>query len=315
MTRRRDTIQSVSRRSALKLIGVGGGIVLGTGTVAGSDHHDDPKPHPHEIQWGDAAEYGTGEVKTYTTTNRAGNLSSLGVHVDGDALAAFDEEAAHFHLGIPEGDTHQFEFVGFDYGPGGHPPAEIYGVPHFDIHFYMMEEAAVEAIGGGPLGQTPLPFLGVADYDIPDDQFPAGYGYEEVRFIVQAMGEHLLDTTAPEFHGEQFTHTYVYGAYDPTIDPEHEDGMVELPLGPAGEDVAVPVYGSGSTGRLTFIEPMITTEFLRTELDAEVPVEVSTPEVFYEAGDYPTTYVMKPDGSGGVYVSIDGFEAFPGSTD
>ncbi|MWV40589.1 hypothetical protein [Natrialba sp. INN-245] len=303
MTERKDPIQPVPRRVALKLIGIGGGIVLGTGSVVGRDHHDDPKPHPHDTHWGESVAVDGGEVRTYATTNRADELSSLGVHVDGNALEAFDEDESHFRLNFPTVDTRQFEFLGFDYTPSGHPPEEIYDVPHFDIHFYMVGEREIENISGGPLGEMPLPFLGIAAYDIPDDQFPEGYEFEQVRFIVTEMGEHLLDATAPEFHGDNFAHTYVYGAYDPSIDPENPDDTTSMPLGPEGEDVDVPVYGTGSEGEITFVEPMITTEFLREDLSEAVSVEVATPET----GDYPTAYAIKPDGEGGAFVSLEGF--------
>jgi hypothetical protein len=45
------------------------------------------------------------------------------------------------------------------------------------------------------------------------------------------MGNHLIDFTAPEFNGEPFTHTYIWGAYG---------------------------------GSLIFFEPMVTTDFLKT---------------------------------------------------
>jgi hypothetical protein len=77
----------------------------------------------------------------------------------------------------------------------------------------------------------------------------------------------------------------------------------------------VPVYEGDGVGRLHFVEPMITTDFISNDLDEETAVYIATPEAFPVADDYPTEYVMKPDGDGGVYVSIDDFEAFPGSSE
>lgn len=313
-----------NRRTVLKALGAGavGGAVVGTGTVAGRERGGGPKPPNHEVHEGDSADVEVdgetvGRVTAYATTNPAGNLSSLGVHLDAGAFDAFDEGGEHHgeefaaHLHFPEIDTHQFTFNGFHYNPQGHAPPGIYTVPHFDFHFYFIEEEIVEGITGGPLPEY-LPFIGLAEYEVPDEQFPSGYMFEKHRLIIKEMGEHLLDGTAPEFHGEAFTHTNVYGVYDPAIDPDEPDGSETIELG--GDEVTLPVYEGDGVGRLHFVEPMITTEFIGNELDEEMTVDITTPDAFPVADDYPTEYVMKPDGDGGVYVSVDDFRAFPGSS-
>lgn len=308
------TRDRVSRRSVLKT----GSLVVGATMLSGCGASATPKPDNHDLHKGGSSDVGDGEVRAYATTNPSGKLSSLGVHVDGDAMDEFGEaeEAAHLHFPTEttDGDaldTHQFTYMGFHYNPAGHPPPGIYDVPHFDFHFYMIEEDVVADISGGPLGESPLPFLGLAGYDVPDDQFPSGYVFEEHRFIVEEMGEHLLDGTAPEFQGEDFTHTYVYGVHDPSIDMGHPGGSETIEL--AGDEVELPVYEGDGEGMPHFVEPMITTDFIRNDLDEELAVDVVTPEAFPTADDYPTEYVMKPDGDGGVFVSIDDFEEFPSS--
>lgn len=309
-----------TRRTVLKLTSAGlvGG--LGIGTTAGREHDGDPKPPNHDFHEGDSEAVEVdgevvGEVTAYATTNPAGKLSSLGVHLDAGAFNAFDEDGGHreeefpAHLHFPEDiDTHQFTFNGFHYNPKGHAPPDIYDVPHFDFHFYFIEEEVVEGITGGPLPNS-LPFMGLADYEVPDEQFQPGYMFEEHRLIVKDMGEHLLDGTAPEFHGEDFTHTNVYGVYDPAIDPDQPDGSRTIEL--SGEEVTLPVYEGDGVAQLHFVEPMITTDFISNDLDEEMAVDIATPEAFPVVDDYPTEYVMKPDGDGGVYVSIDNFETFP----
>lgn len=279
----------VTRRNVLKTGGLiaGGTILGGAGSVSAQ-----PKPGPHDVHEGDVLDVGDGEVTAYASTNPAGKLSSLGVHVDGAAMAAFGDEAAHGHLHFPaetaggdDLDLHQFTFMGFHYNPEGHPPPGIYDVPHFDFHFYMIEHDVVEEIEMGP-----------ALYSIPEAQIPEDYirpplvdtdddGEPDAPLVEEEMGEHLLDATAPELQeGGEFTHTNIYGAYDPD-----GDGI----------------------GRLTFVEPMITVDFF-DGLDEELVVEMKTPDEYFAADDYPTAYVLEPDGDGGVYVSIDDFEAFPG---
>lgn len=305
----------IDRRTVLKSGAMVAGAVPFRRTWMTSRHPDSQTRHD-----GESLAVGAGEVTTYATTNPSGRLSSLGVHVDGEAMAAFGDEEVRGHLHFPtettedsEIDLHQFTFMGFHYNPAGHPPPGIYTVPHFDFHFYMLPDEEVERISGGPLGDAPLPFLGLADYEVPDEQFPPGYVHEQHRFIVEEMGEHLLDGTAPEFQGEPFTHTYVYGAHDPAICLGRPDRFETVEL--QGEEVDLPVYVGDGEGQVHFVEPMITTDFVRDELTEEVTVEVATPDVFAVADDYPTEYVMRPDGDGGVFVSVDGFEAFPGPSE
>ncbi len=301
-TRRARTYRArhIDRRTVLKTGAVLASGVLATGTVGASVKQED-----HEVHEGESVDVGDGTVTAYATTNSAEELSSLGVHVDDDALASVDvdeskpHDSVAAHLSFPDAvDTLQFTFVGFHFNPVGHPPPDIYTVPHFDFHFYMMAEDAVEGIP-----------LGVAAYDVPDKQHPSGFVFEDSRLIEPEMGEHLLDGTAPEFNDGEFTHTYVYGAYDSSIDPENPSGVEELELG--GETREVPVFEGDGEGRIHFVEPMVTTEFFAS-LDEEMSVDVTTPETFFTEGRYPTEYVLKPDRSDGVHISIDGFEEFPG---
>ncbi|MBX0323451.1 hypothetical protein EGH21_10465 [Halomicroarcula sp. F13] len=286
-----QSANGLTRRDALKrglatstvLVGslTVGGAALSTRTAA------HPKPENHDVVWGDDVGYLDGVVQTYATTNPQGALSSLGVYVDADALAAFDDDALGVHLGLPSSvDTHQFTFVGFHYNPEGHPPPDVYTVPHYDFHFYVVPEEMVEGILGGP-----------ATFDLPDAQTPTDYqrlpvidsdgdGERDTPLVEPHMGEHLADTTGAEFQPDgSFTHTNIYGAYDPDGD---------------------------GTGQLTFVEPMVTTEFI-DGLDEERVVEMKTPDVYAVADEYPTAYVMQPTMRGGVFVSIEEFAEFDGA--
>lgn len=286
-----DPFRTTTRRTVLKTGALLAGGAVITGTAGGH-----PKPQrTHDFHEGESVDVGDGEATAYATTNPAGRLSSLGVHVDGTALDTADTDEKSPHEGVDAHldfttdavDTHQFTFMGFHFNPQGHAPPGIYDVPHFDFHFYMMDEEDVEDIEGGP-----------ATYSIPDAQIPEDYirlpvldtdddDEADTPLVEEEMGEHLVDPTSPEFQGEDFTHTNIYGAYDPD-----DDGV----------------------GRLTFVEPMVTVRFLEG-LDEEMEVALKTPDEYFTADDYPTTYVMKPDHSDGVYVSIDGFEEFPGPSE
>ncbi|WP_137285960.1 hypothetical protein [Halorussus salinisoli] len=299
-----DRTGGTGRRTFLKVGAMAGATAVGGAVVTGTASTRTEPRADLTVQDGESAEVGDGTVKTAAVTNSSGELVSLDVHVDDDALASVDDdgkkphESVAAHLSLPSDvDTHQFTFVGLHYNPVGHAPPGVYTVPHFDFHFYTVEESTVESI----------PF-GLAAYDVPDEQFPPGYRLEDPRLIVPEMGEHLLDGTAPEFGDGEFTHTYVYGTYDPAIDPEDPKRVEEMEL--EDEKREVPVFEGDGESRLHFVEPMVTNEYL-ADLEQETSVDVETPEVFPVEDRYPTEYVLKPDDSG-VSVSIGGFEEFPG---
>lgn len=300
-----DRATETGRRTFLKAGAMAGATavgVLATGTAsARTESAADLIAHD-----GESAEVGDGTVTTGATTNSSGELVSLDVHVDGDALSSMDDdetephESAAAHLELPSDvDTHQFTFMGLHYNPMGHAPPGIYTVPHFDFHFYMVEEDLVEGIGPGP---------SIAAYEVPGRQIPEGYVFETPRLVVPEMGEHLLDETAPEFGDGEFTHTYVYGAYDPDIDPKNPSGTTEVEM--EGETQEFPVFEGDGEGQLHFVEPMVTNEFM-SGLDEGVTADVATPEAFQVEGRYPTAYSVTPNDSGAT-VSIEGFETFPG---
>lgn len=247
---------------------------------------------------GDATDVGGGEARTFAARTEDG-LAALGVHFGAAVLDGLPEDPPeggghhHTHLGLPDADTGAFEWVGLDWNPRGHEPPGVYDVPHLDVHFYTLEDDAVESIPG------PAP----ARYDIPDEQMPAGYtrvpavdtdddGEPDAPMVVPAMGEHLMDTSKPEFHGEPFTHTHIWGAYDPALlDSESGDG----------------------TGQLIFMEPMVTTAFLE-ERREEVTASVGMPSAFPEAGRYPTAYAVRYHREADAYtVTFEEFERFDGS--
>lgn len=280
-----------SRRRVLKTLGVGlvGATTIATGPSKAT-HVDWFPPLDSRTRWGDAVVMGkqrTGIIQPFVRVTRNGNPQYIGVYVTGwtlDQLPMEGHHIAHF-LSLPDGS--KFKHVGLDWNPHGHEPPGIYTEPHFDFHFHMLEKSTVQSIPGGP-----------ATYSLPDDQMPAGYirppaidadgdGEPDTPAMVPQMGDHLVNPAGPEFQGETFTHTHIYGAWDPD-----GDGM----------------------GRLTFMEPMITRAFFQ-EQHEEVRTEISMPDAFPEAGRYPTEYVVRhrPNQNGYV-VTMESFEQFPAST-
>ena len=79
-------------------------------------------------------------------------------------------------------------------------------------------------------------------------------GFVRVHPLPQ-MGVHWVDPTSTEFQGKPFTTTFIYGSLD---------------------------------GRVTFLEPMFTLDFLRKVKDERLPVK--QPQKVARSGYYPTEY-------------------------
>lgn len=300
----------LARRPFLKAAGLGatGALLSTAGCIASADKGFPPA---NQTVFGEPSELGNGTVTPFVSTNENDKPTFVGVQLTADALDGLPTDSGtHLHLPFPDHSSSTYKWVGVDWNPAGHPPPDVYTVEHFDFHFYTMSQIDVEAI----------PF-GIAAYDIPDEQRPVGYitegeGGAPARVIAPQMGEHLLDSTAPEFNDGDFTHTFIYGVYDRSIDPDAPDRIAEdVPLGPGGKEIDVPVYGEGSEGELIFAEPMITNVFLE-EQNEEVTTAIGMPAVFPEAGYYPTVYAVRYHSNEDAYtITLESFDRFEAATE
>ena len=167
------------------------------------------------------------------------------------------------------------QWVGLNWNPAGHAPPDIYDLAHFDFHFYIDSEQSVRAIRTGPCGF----FIDCDDFERATLPVPARYidhRHVNVDAAVAAMGNHLIDTTSPEFGKppRKFTHTWIFGAYD---------------------------------GRITFYEPMITHEFFMSRQNVCAPIK--QPDAWQIAGYYPRRYCIRyHDGARKYTVSLEGLE-------
>ena len=117
--------------------------------------------------------------------------------------------------------------------------------------------------------QTPEEVMAIGPYEVDSlkfnnvpaaEYFPAKY--VNTGHSLPKMGAHWVDVTSPELHGKPFTETFIYGSFD---------------------------------GKVTFYEPMITLEFLKTQKKYERDIPV--PSKFQEEGWYPTAMkIVKHDG-------------------
>jgi len=159
-----------------------------------------------------------------------------------------------------------FNHLGINWNPQGHLPYGVYDVPHFDWHFYLIDQAKRQEITvmGDNLSKV---------YQQPNPALLApGYFLSSTQGGVPTEGNHAVDLTAPEFKGEPFTKTFIYGFYE---------------------------------GTQIFWEPMITWDYFKTIPYVTVPI--TQPKAYPVAGYYPTHYSIKYDANEDTYtVSLDG---------
>lgn len=154
-----------------------------------------------------------------------------------------------------------FTYVLNNWNPHGHMPPGVYDKPHFDVHFYTNANEERLAIRPGPCEVL----VHCDDYplgkNLPEEQYRHP-DFEDLDALEPAMGNHLADLTAPEHHGEPFTHTFIYGTWD---------------------------------GEVTFYEPMVTLEWFEGLAGGSIGDEcfpIKQPEAWQESGWYPTEYCL-----------------------
>ena len=251
---------------------------------------------------GQSAELGNGTVSTYAEFDDSDVPTAIGVVYSSGALEGLPTEPSDQHHcfdrdgdGRLEADTeciptHEFviplpdeastrsdvpfKWVLFNWNPAGHIPPGIYDVPHFDVHFYMVPIASVFALEDGPCG---LEFIRCDQHELAKKPLPPNYmnpDFQDVDAVVPAMGSHLIDVTGPEFSGEEWKRSWIFGVYD---------------------------------GEVTFYEEMLTRAFMVSQPDACYPIK--SPRAVGRSGFYPTESCVRHDAETGEHtVSMEGFE-------
>lgn len=245
---------------------------------------------------------GAGSISTFARFDPAGRPSAIGIELTADALESPPVAQSDLHnctdidqdgtVAKPEECRLWHEFVVplpgrvatnaevpfrwalVNWNPEGHIPPEIYTRPHFDVHFYMVPIAEVMAIRSGDCGPE---YVRCDQFETAKKPVPPNYvhpDYEDVNAVAPAMGNHLIDLTGPEFHGEPFDRAWIYGAYD---------------------------------GHIIFYEEMVTQALLRSR--PETCFAIKQPEAFERSGYYPTASCIRYDEARDRYqVAMEEFE-------
>lgn len=268
-------------------------------------------PPAENTEWGKLVKLGNGAIQTFVTLDSSGNPEIVGAYFTTGALSGLPDTPSDGHWDVLDaagsvviaccGHEYVPEFPNsisstplktlvVNWGRSGHEPAGVYDVPHFDFHFYTIpneERMTVAAVATADTmcmvpnppevgGESPA--LVTCDtferlmIPLPDNQMPPGY--VSVGAVAPGMGNHLMNTQAPELSGTPFTHTWIYGTNE---------------------------------GRLIFYEPMITIAFLE-EKHEEVCTQIAMPQAQPEPGYYPSQYCIRYLGDQDAYtVTLEAF--------
>jgi len=151
---------------------------------------------------------GDGNASAYVVLDDSNQPAEIGVLITESALTELPADKLELNLALPaeiEGQT-PFTHIGLNWNPQGHMPEPIYGDPHFDFHFYTLEEAARHCIQGIHLEHS---------YAEPAaEHLPVGYVMAPDS-AEPTQGAHWVNPNAREFQGEPhgFDYTFIYGFY------------------------------------------------------------------------------------------------------
>ena len=216
--------------------------------------------------YGPSASVGQGTARTFLQTDASGAPIALGVAMTETTLNNLpttapgpSPSAIMVTLALPAAAANLgFDHAEVGWNPNGHEPPQLYGTPHFDLHFYMVSSAAESAI----LPSDPNYATKAANF--PASNFvPSSYvappGSPAANAVPQ-MGLHWTSVASPELNGQPFTNTFIYGSWD---------------------------------GQFIFMEPMVTKAYLQTHPNATLAIP--QPAAWAKSGKYPTTYTVSYD--------------------
>lgn len=218
-----------------------------------------------KTEFGQSAKIGKGTVRTWVRTRANGAVDAIGITFSDSAFDGLpapnkaienpDFDTYVFPLALPKSAASTvFTHAMVDYNPQGHSPKGIYTIAHFDLHFYMIPQAEREQITAQGDDLTKCRKQPAAKF------MPKGYMFAPDTEVPK-MGAHWVDTATPELHGKTFTYTLIYGSYN---------------------------------GKVAFVEPMVSRDFLLSKLKVEAPIP--QPAAYQTKGKtFPKRYAIRHD--------------------
>jgi len=248
-------------------------------------------------EYGQAVRLGDGLARTYVAFDpRTPNVPvEVGVALSELAMGGLPSPMVMSHAAPSDGHEHvdshiydltlpaingtPYKFVELDWNPGGHEPAGVYDVPHFDFHFYKVEKSVRDGID--PTQMSKQAYLEKSGNLPPEAERASNYLALSAPgtpvMAVPKMGTHWIDVRTPELQGLfgrpeaylPFTTTFLHGSWD---------------------------------GQFIFDEPMITRAFIMERKTATAAAErdrvIQLPQArqFSPSGFYPNAYRILWDG-------------------
>ncbi|HEX2948125.1 MAG TPA: DUF5602 domain-containing protein, partial [Armatimonadota bacterium] len=226
------------------------------GVVYTVSYPQQPPQHTlHELVYiqGETQAVGDGVMYPWVRIDSMNRPSAIGVTFTESILTNLPDTDTEYLARLPEVVPHApFNHIALDWVPKGHFPEQFYGVPHFDVHFYMITPQARSLITGLRDDEARVNKLPAAQF-LPQGYVPAKPG-------VALMGLHWVRPDFPEFHGQPFTASLIYGTYN---------------------------------GQVTFIEPMITRAYLLTH--PSVNRAIDQPKAVQTSGSDPPRFTTAYD--------------------
>ncbi len=215
-------------------------MVLSIGVVVAalaSCGDDSPTAAPIRVLKGSDVAFGNGTARSEVRVQDS-KVMSVSVVLSENALDGLPTQlppmtSQEFILPLPAGaPALVISQIAVNWQPTGHPPMNIYTVPHFDVHFYTIGATQRDAI-------TPADpaFAAKTARQPAVDALPAGYVLDPAA--IPRMGVHSALSNAPELQGAPFASTFIYGFYD---------------------------------GGMIFLEPMMTRAFLVAKPDTVIKI-------------------------------------------
>lgn len=166
-------------------------------------------PDKSNTYYGPQSQVGNGMVRTFVRISHAGTPEEIGIIITEGALTGLpvpgeiDDLSHPLMLHPKASEVTPFDHVSFDWNPGGHPPP-FFGVPHFDIHFYMISMAERMSIPAYSPASAPM-FDNLPSADYIPTGYSAGPGGEPM------MGKHW---SPPPASFLPFSKVMIWGSYD-----------------------------------------------------------------------------------------------------
>lgn len=222
---------------------------------------------------GPEVKVGNGFARSWISIKKESEIpDEIGIELTPEALTELPHEDEHgtkflIPLHLKARQLTPFNHIDLNWNPNGHLPPGVFDVPHFDFHFYLTSVAEQIAIPAW----SPNTDAAFNNYP-PPGYMPSNYVTPPGPATAEPqMGKHWL----PQDLGEHmpFSKIMIYGSYD---------------------------------GKLTFIEPMITLDYL--ESNQNFIASYSQPVYFKKAGNYPTKYNIRHDtNTGNIYITLSDF--------